>query len=173
MGFFKNRSDYFKSLASTNKLVAHGVVVDAETRNSFHRFNDEEELVAGCVNFAHFPCVVHFGFSGRYVGDKTSIPKRRHSNALLFLSKVDDAMSMDQIETAYDQAFEVMEQFMSKMYNEWSTLGYCSNFDNLDLSRFNFTPYGPVNATQYGWLLQFDDDNYANNVSQFDASKWF
>lgn len=172
MSFFKDRSDYFKSLANLNKQVAHDRIIDAVKRKSFHRMNDEEELTAACSNFAHFPCVVHFGFSGRYTGDATGVPKRKHTNSLLFLHKA-NAMNMDSIENAYDVAFSVMEEFISSMYYDYSTNGYCGNFDDLDLSRFSFSPYGPLNATLFGWELVFEDDRFANNVTNYDASKWF
>jgi hypothetical protein len=172
MSFFKIRSDYFKQLAIKNKLIAHTAVVGGESRNAFHRMNDEEELVAACANFAHFPCVVIFSIDGRYTGDKNAVPKRKLNNALLFLAKVDEMASMDQRETAYDTAFEIMEQFISKMYNEFSVDGCCCNFSNIDLGRFSFAPYGPVNATLFGWLLQFEDEQYPNSILQFDPSKW-
>lgn len=172
MGFFKDRSDYFKNLSHNNKTVAHDRLVDGEQRTSFFRMNDEEELTAACVNWAHFPCVVHFGFNGRYTSESAGVPKRRHNNSLLFLQKADQ-MDMNSIEAAYDTALEIMEQFISSMYNEFVQKGYCSNFDNLDLGRFNFTPYGPLNATLYGWELVFEDDRFANDITQFDPSNWF
>jgi hypothetical protein len=46
MGAFKSRSDYFKSLAKNNKRIAHEVEVEGEIRNSYHRMNDEDELLA-------------------------------------------------------------------------------------------------------------------------------
>lgn len=170
MGKFKDRADYFKGLAIANKTVAHTVVVDNEQRNSFFRLNDEEELQAACVNWAHFPCVTHFGFDGRYTSNIGAVAKRKLSNELLFLSKA-LATDMDGIEDAYNEAFDVMEQFLSYMQNQYNTQGSCGPFSVFDLSRCSFQRYR-VNGNLFGWLLTFEDDVYANEVNNFDASKW-
>lgn len=171
MSFFKTRSDYFKNLAINNKLIAHTAIVGGVPRKSFHRINDEEELVAACVNYAHFPCLTHFGYSGRYSDRRNEVKKRRITNGLLFLDKVANVNSMDDRENAYDRAFEAMEQFIAYMAEDFELNGNCSPFQNLDLSQFNFEMYGPVNATLYGWLLSFSDDT-AKNILVYDASKW-
>lgn len=169
MGQFKIRSDYFKTLCIDNKLVAHTAVVDGEQRNSFFRMNDEEELSAACVNWAHFPCVVHFGHYGRYGG---KAPKRKQTNIIYFLDKCDPA-GMDSIENAYDRSFDLMEQFIGRMYKEFSDDGSCSVFGNLDLARFSYAPVGPINATLVGWALQFEDEVYADGVTNYDPDKWY
>lgn len=171
MSFFKTRSDYFKGLANANKLIAHNREENGETRQSFFRMNDEDELMAACVNFIHFPCLVHFGFDGRYTGDQNAVPKAKISNQVLILKKVDVA-SMDSIEDAYDVCFEVMEQIVSKMYNEWLTDSRCSPFGNLDLSRFSFQAYS-VTGNLFGYLLTFEDDQWAKKIYEFDATKWY
>lgn len=171
MSFFKTRSDYFKGLAINNKLIAHTAIVNGNARKSFHRINDEEELAAACVNYAHFPCLVHFGYSGRYSERPNEVKKRRITNQLLFLDKVANVNSMDDRENAYDKSFEAMEQFVAYMVEEFETLGNCANFQNLDLSLFNYEMYGPVNATQYGWLLTFSDE-VMKNVLVYDTIKW-
>lgn len=171
MSFFKKRSDYIKSLANAHKLVAHGREVSGEVRNSFHRMNDEDELMAACVNWAQFPCVVHCGFNGRYTGDTNAVPKRKILNSILFLHQA--GTGMDSIENAYDTAFQVMEDFISKMYSEFTEKGYCSNFSNLDLSRFSFYEYGPIGAQLFGWSLQFEDDVFVDELTRFDQSKWY
>jgi len=62
MSSFKDRSDYFKLIASKNKLIAHNKLLSTGgNRVSFFRINNEEELSAACKNWAHFPCVVHAG----------------------------------------------------------------------------------------------------------------
>ncbi|MEP7375539.1 MAG: hypothetical protein ABI675_19495 [Chitinophagaceae bacterium] len=172
MSFFKTRSDYFKYLSSANIIVAHGIDVGGVVRKSFHRINDDEELAAACVNFAHFPCVAHIGYNGRYSERPNELKKRRLTNGLLFLDKVPNPNSMDDRENAYDRAFEVMEQFIAAMLYDFESKGQCSNFQNLDLSLFNFDMYGPLNATLYGWLLTFVDEQMGISLLQYDPSKW-
>jgi hypothetical protein len=171
MGIFKNRSDYYKQLAIDNKLVAHTRDTGDGERNSFFRLNDEEELQAACVIWAHFPCVNHFGFDGRYTSNINSVAKRKLSDDLLFLSKA-LATDMDGIEAAYDESFEVMEQWLSKMQNQFDTDGSCSPFGVFDLSRCSFQRY-TVNGNLFGWLLSIEDEAYANEVNKFDATQWF
>lgn len=171
MSIFKTRSSYYRSIASKNLLIAHGKNINGEVRNAYHRMNDETELLAACINWAHFPCMVHCGFSGRYGGGDKRATKRKHSTELYFLSKVDDINNMDQVEDAYDQAFEAMEQFISYLYNDFITNGYCGNIDNLDLSRFTFVAM-QFGGNLFGWSLLFEDEKYPDNLTRFDATKW-
>ena len=172
MSLFKKRSEYFKSLAKRNKLIAHEHQAGKEKRASFFRMNDEEEVVAACSNFAHFPCMVQYGFGGRFTTAFQAVPKQKITNALLFLYPA-NASNMDSIEDAYDIAFEAMEQVISAMYAQYSEKGYCGNFYNLDLGRFSYTPIGPINLNLYGWDLVFEDEQSAGGVTKYDASKWF
>lgn len=172
MGIFKDRSNYFKQLSIDNKLIAHTHEVNGEVRNSFFRFNDTEEFIAGLVNNAHSPFVIHFGFDGRYTTDNGAVPKRVLGNSLAFLCKVDNAMDMDAVENAYDTSFEAMEQFVSRVLWEFDTNGSCSPFSNIDPARFSFNPYD-MNGNLYGWILNFNDEVYADEVNKFDATKWF
>jgi hypothetical protein len=172
MGIFKDRSNFFKNLAQKNKAIAHGVLVDGEARNSFHRMNDDEELQAGCVNFAHFPCMVHFGFDGGYSSQKNSLTRRKLSNGLLILAKVDDPMNMGQREDAYDLSFEILEQILAWMNYQWLTMDSCGPFTNFDLSRCSFSPV-EINGNLFGWSMSFTDEVWADEVNNFDATKWF
>jgi hypothetical protein len=172
MGIFKDRSDFFKGLATGNKKIAHGREIDGEIRNSFHRLNDEEELLSACINFAHFPCLVHFGFDGRYTSENNAVSKRLLNNDIIVLQKVDEITGMDQREEAYDLAFEILEELLSKMHNLFETEGRCGPFDNFDLSKCSFLRYS-VNGNLYGWLLSFTDEVFADSINDFDASKWY
>jgi hypothetical protein len=93
-------------------------------------------------------------------------------NSLLFLQKVDTPTDVNAIEIAYDLAFEVMEECISYVYNEFATLGYCSGFANIDLSRFSFLPY-TLNGDLFGWILNFEDDSWADELTNFDPNKWY
>ncbi|MGN6293759.1 MAG: hypothetical protein ACTHMV_13530 [Chitinophagaceae bacterium] len=174
MGVFKNKSQYLMSLAIANRLIAHDAPAPdtGGKRESFFRMNDEEELMAGCVNWAHFPCMVFAGFSGRFTSNDRSVSKRLVTTELFFLHKADPT-NMNDIETAYDISFDVMQQLISRMFNDFEENGSCSPFDNLDLSRFNFSPVGPIGPGLYGWQLLFSDEKFAKDILDYDASKWF
>jgi len=168
MSLFKDRSDLFKRIATLNKTIAH----EKDGRKSYFRLNDEEELAAACINWAHFPCLVHFGFSGRYTDNDKAVGKRQIANNLLILSKAKSTTDMDSIAAAKDEAFAVMEEIISWMLNEQEEKGQCGPFDNLEMSSFSFTEHGPVGATLYGWDLSFADETYPRNIIVFDAAKW-
>lgn len=170
MGFFKDRSDYFESLSNLNKQVKHNKFGDdGRRRKSYYRLNDEEELIAACVNWAHFPCVVHFGYAGRYQDNvKTEVKKRIGLNDLCFLDKA-SSTDMHAIESAKDLAFSIMESFMKKMVNDSEEDGYCGPFSDIDMGMFSFSEYGPVNSTLYGWRLTFNDETF---VEDHDDAKW-
>lgn len=170
MGIFKDRSNYFKQLAINNKSIAHTKVVDGEQRVSFFRLNDEEELQAACANWMHFPCVNHFGFDGRYAGPE-EVVKRKLSNDLLFLSKA-LATDMDGIEDAYDEAFEAMEKWLSRMEWEYKTQGSCGPFSVFDPSRCSFVRY-KLDGNLFGWLLSFEDEKYADEINKYNPNDWF
>lgn len=164
MGFLKDRSDLYERLSRRHKLVLH----KQEKRKSYHRLNDEEELIAACVNWAHFPCVVHFGLSGKYSDRVNDIPKRNTVNELLFLSK-SRSINADEIAVAKDEAFTVMEDFMAWMIDQVENHGYCGPFENLSRDMFSFSEHGPVNANLFGWRLVFRDDT---DAPEFNSSNW-
>lgn len=169
MSLFKTRSDYFKQLAINNKQVAHGV----NGRISYFRLNSQDELAAACVNWAHFPCIVHYGFFGNYSATPSEVNKRKVSNSILILAKAISSTDMNSIEEAKDIAFSVLEEIVSWMLNEMEQRGYCGPFQNLELSSFSFTEHGPLNATLYGWELSFVDETFPNNINNFDQDKWY
>jgi hypothetical protein len=169
MSLFKTRSNYFKQLAINNKQVAHTV----DGRNSFHRMNSEDELMAACANFAHFPCIVHNGFFGNYTANENEVNKRIISNEILVLAKAKSTTDMNSIEDTKDLTFSVVEEIISWMLNEMEERGYCGPFQNLELSSFSFNEIGPIGATLYGWKLTFADHTFPVNVNNFDQSKWY
>lgn len=173
MGIFKDRSDFFKNIATSNKQISHDRDLgNGEVRKAFHRLNDDEELQAACVNYAHFPCLVHFGFDGRYGQSSKLTIRRKLHNAILVLDKVDDITNMDEVESVKDSTFELMEEILSWMKNECDTKDGCGPFTTFDLTRCSFSLYN-VNANLWGWLLSFEDEIWADEVNNFDASKWY
>lgn len=173
MSFFKTRSDYFKSLATKNKLIAHDADIDGGgKRKSFFRMNDEEELNAAAINWMHFPCMVHLNFSGKYSASISEVEKRTILNEILILDKIISAADMNSLESVRDSTFDLMEDIISRMMNEFEEQEYCSPFKGLDLSQFSFVEYGPINATLYGWRLTFSDEQFPEEITNYDASKW-
>jgi len=172
MGFFNDRTNYFKSIAHLNKLIAHNQEVEGVTRASFFGMNDEDEVLAACVNWGHFPCMVQFDFSGRYTSNITGEPKRKISNAIWILDKA-TVTNMASIQAAKDRSFEVIEQVISAMWDDFKEQGFCGNLQYVDLAQFNFLPIGIVGSSLYGWQLNFGDDTQATAVTTKDPEQWY
>lgn len=127
---YKVRSDYFETIANTNKLIAHArpIAGSDRTRQTFFRVNNEDEMNAACVNWIHFPCVVHTGHNIKFTQPGTGLPRRVHGNTLLFLSKAINSGNLsDNIEDAYESSENAMTQFLAYMLNDLETNGACGS----------------------------------------------
>jgi len=179
MGSFKERSDYYKMIAHFNKMIAHDRPIadgSEKMRKSFHRINDEDELNAACVNWAHFPCVVHVGYEIIYRENGTGIPRRVVRTHLYFLSRLNKQVNpflADAIEVAYDEAAVAMSQFVGFMVNEVNKDDICCNTLFLfEVARSHAEMIGPINDSLYGWHLQFEDEVKAKELV-YDRDDWY
>lgn len=157
---FKDRSDYFKNIAFLNKQVAHDQFIGEgpAKRNSFHRINDEDELNAAVVDWAHFPCVVHTGMTiipsqpGKGVYRKTNI------NQLFFLSRFDAQSGIaDAVQNAWDEAYDIASQFLSYLVEDQEANMSCGGLFGFDLNNSKLEMIGPINDNLAGWSLIFQD----------------
>jgi hypothetical protein len=110
------------------------------------------------------------GFSGRFTTDEKALPKSRKTNELLFLQKVNPT-DMDAIESAYDETFDILEEFVAYMYNHFLYKMECSPFSKFDLSRVSFVSYSAGELC--GWILNFEDDKVATNIKTLDKTRWY
>jgi hypothetical protein len=179
MSSFADRTNYFQSICNKNKLIADGRAVsddDPNLRKSFFRINDEQEFDAGCVNWSHFPCVVHLNYRGRYKQEGIALPMRTVYNTLVFLAKADkdaNQLSPDGIAAAYDLAFTAMEQFIAYLVNDHlDNAPTCNALFNFNLSNSTFEEAGPFSGNLYGWQLTFWDEERACQAG-YDESEWF
>lgn len=175
MSNYKERSDYFKLIANKNRLIADGRPVIAGSgnlRKSFFRVNDIDELNAACVNWAHFPCVVHVGHDIRYKQPGTGLPRKNIGNHLLFLSKASTQNLADSMEAAYQESEEAMSEFLSFMNEEMENSCRCGNLFLFDLTGAHAEQDGPYNSVLYGWHLSFYDESVASDLV-YDETKWF
>lgn len=177
MNSFKARSNYFKTVASKNKLIGHEASVlteDGGLRNSFFRINSEEELITACQSWIHFPCVAHMGYNLKYKKLGTGTLHKNTDTTLYFLAKKDtDAApnEMDAIENAYDLAERAMEEFMSYIIEDFEVNGSCGNFLKIDFDGAVANMLDPINGTLYGWELVFRDENIAKRT-RYDSTKF-
>lgn len=178
MSSFKTRTDYFKRIAIRNKLIAHeGSVLteDGGLRNAFFRINGEEELMAACESWIHFPCVAHIGYDVRFKDTGVGLPRRITSNHLYFLAKKDTdtfEKEPDAIEAAYDIAHDAMMQFISYMREDFEVNGSCGQFFLFNLNGAKAEMLDPINEKLYGWYLIFEDEKVATEMA-FDSPNFF
>lgn len=174
--FFKDKSDYLKTVAHNNKLIADGRPLNtgsAVIRKSFHRLNGEDELNTACVNFAHFPCVVHAGYNIVFRQPGTGLPRRVNGTTLYFLSKCADNLLSDSIELAKDEAAKAMIEYCSFLNEEMENNNVCGGgLFIFDMNKAQASEVGPKNSNLYGWRLYFEDESNGNEF-KYDATKWF
>lgn len=178
MSTFKQRSDFFKLIASKNKLIAHNTIISGNLkRASFHRLNDEEELTAACESWAHFPCVVHIGHNLRFKQPQTGLPRKAIGNHLNFLTPLDyqggSISKADAIENAFDITYTAMAQFISYLREEHEKNKNCgSNLFLFDLTKCKADQIGPIGkGSLYGWFLFFEDEMKCPEFI-YDPTKW-
>ncbi|NNV57364.1 hypothetical protein [Limnovirga soli] len=178
-GAYKKRSDYFKNIANSSRVVAHNRPVSVgstDLRKSFHRINDEDELNAACANWAHFPCVVHLDYSMRFKETGSFPGNRLVNDSLMFLAKIDmDAYAnnlADGIEAAYNEAERAMNLYISFMENDYETNGSCGGLFYFDEGKITVSKIGPVNDNLFGWVLQMQDEAPAKELLYNDED-WY
>ena len=174
MSSFLQRSNYFKKVATYNKLIAHDAIIEGGNRMSYHRINGEEELMAACVNWAHFPAMANIGNHLNFKQHGTGLPGRTISNHLYFLAVLDMETypnKADAIEAAYDQAFTVMMECLAFMWEDKEEHGNCGEFFLFDLAKAKADMLDPINQVIYGWYLIFEDEKKAEEL-MWDATKF-
>lgn len=164
MGFYKQRELYLEGIAEVHPMVLHNQqVTDASTglRRSFFRINDEDELLAACVNWIHFPCVVMISLSGSLINKSGSI-RQNNVNEWWFLEKMnldaEEPIAAAAITVAYDRSFKVMQDFIKQVWDDYEDNPGCGYFFEVDLGKFKWQQIGPVADLLYGWILTFSDE---------------
>jgi hypothetical protein len=168
MGTFKDRENYLKQLCTAHPIVLH----DVSNRKSYFRLNNEEELASGTVNGIDYPCVANTNLTGR-IRDKnsdTTILNHVFSNEWSFLQEVattdSEAVNFsDEVQDAYDLTFEIMEDFIKAMKDDYAENDRCGAFDAIDFSQMNYRPIGPVMQNAYGWELSFINEQKATRIN--------
>ena len=174
MSSYTDKISYFDQLSQKNKAVAHKqpiAVGSTDLRKSFISVEEEEGLAAAMETGIYFPCVVIVKLSGTII-DKDYSFRKKWSNNFYFLDKqqADDEETKKKL--AYDATEKVMNQFISKMWNDYEEDGNCGPFNYLELNGINFSQTGRISDGLYGWRLSFPDEQNATDITNYDATKW-
>lgn len=175
MSSFRDRSDYFKNIAFKNVKVAHDHLIGEgpATRKSFHRINNEDELNAAVVDWAHFPCIVHTGMTVLPSQPGKGIYRKTNINQLFFLSRMDtQGVLSDIMQDAYDEAYDVASEFISWLVEDEEGNGSCGGLFGFDLNNAKLEMIGLINDNLVGWSLIFQDIERAVEY-KYDEGKWF
>lgn len=171
MGIYLTKENKLKALCIAHPTVQHGADVAGKIRKSFFRINNEEELTASLFNNIAFPCVAFISLQGKIKDNGNGLVDLRHSfqNQWWFLTKVtfsenDGEGYTERISQAYDAMFDIMEDFIKSMKDEFMEQGSCGLFENFDIERLNYVQIGPVVEHEYGWCLYFEDEVTADRL---------
>lgn len=173
MGVFINKENYLMELCIAHPQVAHNSIVNGKPRNSFFRSNNDEEILAATLNNINYPCVGYSALEGRITDTDSALVDIRHSfkNSWIFLMHLDwitpktGGGYTDKIQSCYDTAFTIMEDFIRAMKIDFEENGHCGAFENFDLNKINYVQVGPILQNEYGWILYFDDEIEAFNIT--------
>ena len=175
MSSFLDRSNYLKKVAGYNKKIANGLTIDGGVRKSFFRVNDEEELLSACINWGHFPCLVHIGHVGVFRDDKIGTPKNVLGTHLYFLSRLDLVTYPEKdnaIEMAYDESFGVMLEFLSFMKEDQEEHGAEGYLYDFNLGGAKYDMLSGIIGSLYGWYLVLEDKTPESGLI-FNSDKWY
>lgn len=179
MSNLTDRVTYFENIAKLNKLVAHEGAIEGteQVRKSFYRINNEQELNASCVNWAHFPCIVHIGHSINYRENGTGLPKKVVTSHLYILARTNNDIYPTDKAAAIDQAYEdaetVLNQVISYIKEDKEENGTCGgDLFLFDLNRAKAEMIGPINEILYGWYFIFQDEPPSADDFKYNANHW-
>lgn len=174
MGIFKDKEDYLKKLCVDHPIVMHGAEnEDRSVRNSFWRINGEEEAIANTLTNIDYPCVGYLSLEGRLIDSSNALTGLKHNfkNAWVFLHHInmikgaDGKGLADKIQAAYDTTFDIMEDFIKYMVDDYVEFGNCGTFTGFDPNRINYVQVGPYLEFEYGWILYFEDQKAATRIN--------
>jgi hypothetical protein len=124
-------------------------------------------LIEATVEDIHYPCVTFVDIKGRLKDADNALADMRYifSNSWLFLDKkrgtIGGAAEVSQI---FDTTFDIMQDFIKTMKDDFEENGSCGAFQNFDLNRISFQQIGPIHEAAYGWVLYFDDEHKATDL---------
>lgn len=171
---YTNAKNYYKAVAQEHYLVRHeraNSEEDATLRNSFIDNDNDEGLTASVINKAHFPMVVHAGFGGKPV-DKNGSVRVKVTSVLWFVSQKNGETESAAKHNGMQESFNVMMDFLSRMYNDFEDNGSCGPFKDFDLGQCYWTELEDISDNLCGWQLTVAHEVQATALLEYDEEKW-
>ena len=85
-----------------------------------------------------------------------------HVNAI---KGADGKGTADKIQEAFDITFNIMEDLVKTMKDDYLENGSCGGFTGFDPNRINYEQVGPYLENEYGWILYFEDQKLSTRIS--------
>lgn len=168
MGIFTDIENYLKGLCEDHPLVRHDAVISgSKKRKSFFRCNEEWELIEATQEEISYPCVCFQSIRGRLKDEDNAMAviSRIWSNAWLFIDKkTGKTGGADEVQAIYDSTFQIMNDFILTMKEDYEENGSCGAFKKFDLNKIYFAQTGQVFENAYGWIMYFDDEFKATDL---------
>jgi hypothetical protein len=172
MAKYNDILNYFKTLAQSNNNIAHGVQVDGVARVSFFTVDDIESLQAAQEVGIHLPCLVMIDLRGKLI-DRDGDIKKQWFHELYFLNKINSSIAeITAKNNCYRLTETIMNQFISKIWNDFEEDGNCATLIGLDLSSFVYNMIGEVGDGLFGWKLTFNNQTKAADILEYDEDNW-
>lgn len=163
--YIKPLQTYLRNLCIEHVLLMH---VD-DSNEVFVRLQTHEDVMSIPYNASNYFVIVD-NLIGRAIGEFDD-NRIRQELTMLFLKRAltNNGEPYDNIETAQQEALEVMFDFYSRMKQDYYE-DDCGPLKNLLPEQMSFEPVeGPVEEYHYGWLMTIPFDL---NLPGYDASKW-
>lgn len=173
MGVFKDQEDWIKNFCIANAHIQHTVVVDDITRKSYFRSNLDKELIATALNGISYPCVATGQITGKLQDIDNAMQVINHvlTTTIVFLDRVDPNITengngfADAMQNVYDSTFQLMEDFIKAIIEEYEESGNCGAFTALDFNNVTYKQVGPYVQNEYGWAVFFQDKKSATRIN--------
>jgi len=173
MGTYLNKHTILKNLCIAHPVVLHNAArPDGGNRKSFFRINNQDEITAAAFDGMDFPCVAYNSLAGRLKDVENALIDVRNvlRSEWWFLDFVPMGSTegegyTDRIELAYDTTFDIMQDFIAAMKNDYETNGACGLFEAFDLNKISYQQLDNVVDNMYGWTLTFEDESKAERIT--------
>jgi len=140
--------NYFKSLATANKAIAH-----TEDKKHFFRF-ELEEFMTGMKSQIHYPAMILEGYEFSFIDNGSDNVHKSINGAFMLIDKVSDSGDYDSIHTLWDNLEAIGDEIIIRILDDkrQRNIDVLSYFHISDVSGI---PLTDMKLTHYGFRYDF------------------
>lgn len=160
----KAYNDYFETIATNNKQIAH--VAGSDDTKRFYALDLEEVLTGQRRNFTGFSLILENMESNFYDGLGDNV--REYQQAAYSIVKNYDRRNdgHDVLVTILDDCYKIVKQIQSKIFKDRKN----RILSGLDVNSFHIHKVGPILSEAYGYRCTFQFNEPA--WLKFEPSQW-